>query len=343
MRRLLCLGTILAGCSDIGVKTFNASPEAAITSHQGGDELLEGRFVTFRGTFGDPDNQAEDLLVSWFLGEDPVCEDAQRTEDGITQCDLAPPAGDVTVLLEVRDPSGASASASVEVVVVPNATPEATILAPAPGEPFYTDVKVEVEGTVCDAEDEAALLAAWWSSDLDGDLADPIAPDTSGRIAQAYSLTEGEHLLTLWVEDSLGKTGSDSVLVDVGPPNQPPTCAITAPARDGFSPAGESVTFEALVGDPDVPPETLAVSWSSDLDGALGTSQATSDGSVLFPIDSLSAGAHVITLEVADDEGLICTTAISWTVGSPPSVSIDQPTDGATVSSGETVAPRRAR
>ena len=45
----LSLPGFLGGCSDTGVTTFNANPDAEITSHGDGQELLEGYTERFRG------------------------------------------------------------------------------------------------------------------------------------------------------------------------------------------------------------------------------------------------------------------------------------------------------
>ena len=52
------------GCKgDDGLKTFNAAPEADITSHDNGATELEGYTVTFRGSVSDPDDTAANLLA----------------------------------------------------------------------------------------------------------------------------------------------------------------------------------------------------------------------------------------------------------------------------------------
>jgi hypothetical protein len=74
------------------------------------------------------------------------------------------------------------------------------------------------------------------------------------------------------------------------------------------------------------------VSWSSDLDGPLGTG-----GTVTT---TLSLGAHTVTATVTDSDGHVASHAIAINVelpGDPPSVSITAPASGTTVTSGDTV------
>ena len=56
---LLSLPLFLAACTgEQGVKAFNAEPEAEITSHADGAEVLEGYSESFRGAASDPDHAA---------------------------------------------------------------------------------------------------------------------------------------------------------------------------------------------------------------------------------------------------------------------------------------------
>jgi hypothetical protein len=44
----------VVACSESGVKKFNATPEAYITSHASGDEVAEGTTETIRGQVAEP-------------------------------------------------------------------------------------------------------------------------------------------------------------------------------------------------------------------------------------------------------------------------------------------------
>ena len=83
-------------------------------------------------------------------------------------------------------------------------------------------------GEASDAEDTVEDLTIDWESSLDGPLNASTIPTSSGLFSSYASLSEGEHALTV-TTDTTGKTGSDSVVITVGPPNSAPTCAITAP------------------------------------------------------------------------------------------------------------------
>jgi len=92
---------LAAGCSDNTVTSFNALPEAVITSHTSGDSELEGYLVEFRGTASDPDHDAAELIVTWYLGDEPICGPEAPLSDGNTSCQAVPALDDTDLSLQV--------------------------------------------------------------------------------------------------------------------------------------------------------------------------------------------------------------------------------------------------
>ena len=167
---LLLLPLFLAGCPEQGVKAFNAEPEAEITSHGDGDEVLEGYTETFRGAVSDPDHSSEDLTATWYLDGAVLCESAAPDSDGITTCEALIPADASQLVLEVQDPKNAAGSDQVSLSVGATESPEALITAPTADGVYYSDLLITFEGRVSDAEDAATDLVASWESSLDGEL-----------------------------------------------------------------------------------------------------------------------------------------------------------------------------
>ncbi|MCH8513096.1 MAG: DNRLRE domain-containing protein [Kiritimatiellae bacterium] len=95
--------------------------------------------------------------------------------------------------------------------------------------------------------------------------------------------------------------------------NTPPTVAITAPADNTTVTEGDSVTFTGTATDAEDGDITANATWTSSLDGALG-----SGGSV--STTTLSPGIHTVTFEVTDSGGLSDMEQISLTVEAAPSV-----------------------
>ncbi len=337
---ILPIVSLLLACdSDSGVKAFNAEPAAEITSHTDAAEVLEGYAERFRGSVTDPDHSAGDLVAIWYLGTEEVCAAAAPAEDGTTSCDILIAADAGEVALEVRDPQGAAGSDILPITVTPTVSPEALIFTPDEVDGvYYSDQLITFTGILSDGEDTPDTLIATWKSNLDGVLEAEAIPNADGEIRGYGNLTEGQHAVELNVEDTTGKTGTASVIIDVGPPNSAPTCAITAPI-DGYAEAqGEEILFEGVVDDVDVAEDWLSVVWESDIEATLRESTPSSDGSVGFSYGDLSVATHRVTMTVTDEVGETCTDAIYVTVGTLPTLVVSTPSSGDVENDGEAVS-----
>ena len=152
--------------------------------------------------------------------------------------------------------------------------------------------------------------------------------DSTGTIIGYEYLSQGEHAIELHVEDTTGKIARETVIVEVGPPNSTPLCEIITPEDGAAGPEGDVVTFTGAANDVDVPSDSLMVTWSSDKDGELGTVNPDSAGNIVFSYAGLSVNTHTIRLQVTDEVGAICTSVRTFTVGTPPSVTIGTPLNG---------------
>ncbi len=105
-----------------------------------------------------------------------------------------------------------------------------------------------------------------------------------------------------------------------GPGNAAPTVTLIAPADGTVIDEGQSLTLSATATDAEDGNLAGQVSWSSDLDGALGTG-----GSVTV---ALSVGSHTITASVTDSGGLSASATVGITVQAvsppPPPPTADQ-------------------
>ena len=285
----------------------------------------------------DPNDGSAELSVTWFVGDAEVCAAADPAADGTTVCDTFAPTADAEVRLEVRDPEGAVAVARAALVVLPNSTPSASIVSPVAGGIFCADQLITFQGVVGDAEDAADTLTVWWESSLSGALDVDALPTSSGEVLGYGNLEEGEHAIELHALDSAGNEAVESVTIEVGAPNSAPSCGITAPADGASGEEGGLVTFRGTVGDVDVAADWLAVTWSSDKDGALGTSTPDSAGNVVLAYSDLSTNTHVLTMLAKDEVGATCSAFILYTVGSPPTIVLSAPLDGEVVNEGESL------
>ncbi len=97
--------------------------------------------------------------------------------------------------------------------------------------------------------------------------------------------------------------------------NVAPAVSIQTPTSGSEWDEGEIITFQAIVGDDADDPTFLAVTWSSDVDGAYeDTSTVDGEGNVTWATSNISVGNHTITLQVVDSDGLAATDSIGLSV-----------------------------
>ncbi len=328
----------LAGCRrDDGLVKFNSEPHAEITAPADGETVPAYSVVSLRGAASDANDTAASLTARWFVDEVETCVGTPDV-DGLTTCEAEVPDADaLAIRLEVSDDEGAAASDSLTLAVTPDGAPTVTIEAPAADEVYYANRLVTLRAVVGDTEDMAESLLVHWESSLDGDLGSP-TPNSDGVVESFVNLSEGEHALQVFAEDSVGNDAQASVIIEVGPPNSAPACAITEPADGAAGEVGATVTFRATASDVDIPEDQLTVTWTSDKDGAIGASTPASDGRITFAWADLSVNTHVVSMQVADELGETCTAQVVYTVGSAPTITLESPADGEVVNEGEAVA-----
>ncbi len=160
-----------------------------------------------------------------------------------------------------------------------------------------------------------------FSSDIDGDLCVAMGSGP-GFSCEAQLTTLGEHVITAVAIDASGTIATDSITVQVVNGDAPPTVTILSPNDGAVFGASEVISFAGTVSDPNETIPDANISWTSDQDGLLGTSQSISV--------TLSEGTHVVTLAAVDSTGLRAddTVTIQVNPGEPPTVQISSPTSG---------------
>ena len=339
MRGLSLFSLLMVACTGESIleKQENVIPTILIASHSDGVEVQDGYIESFRATVSDDDHAFSDLQIAWYVGTDIVCDWAGASPSGDSFCEIVFVEGDENVIAEVRDPVGAGGRAELSVVVLPTEAPSATIQTPTSGNNYYSNQLIQFSGLVEDNEDSLEDLIITWTSSIDGELPLDTTPDSSGEISDYAYLTEGQHAIELRVEDSSGKVTSDEVVLRVGEENSIPQCLITAPTNMETYVQGETIYFTGTATDDDIPANELEITWTSDRDGIFRTQNPTSDGSINFAYDELSTSTHTITMSVTDEIGSICSDEIFLVIGTPPTISIDDPTDGDIYSIGNSI------
>jgi len=320
---MLALAIVIAGCSDSTLTKNSAAPEAEISSHSDGQQVVAGEALSLFGRVWDDDDASSDLTAIWYLDGLEVCAGA-ADEDGVTTCEAAVPdeLSELVVVLEVLDPADASGSDAVTLLVQDTEGPLVTILAPTKGGAYYADRQLTFEGVATDAEDAPDELTVTWSSDVDGTLDIAVTPSADGGFIAATNLTEGEHFITLTATDTDGKIGTDGVLIEVLPANaapSAPTVSITPP--DPFTNDDLLAVIDAPSSDDDGDPISYAYQWY--LDGTLSEGRTAS----LVPADETAAG-ETWTVRVTPSDGEVdgdygeASVTIGNTAPSAPAVAI---------------------
>ena len=79
-----------------------------------------------------------------------------------------------------------------------------------------------------------------------------------------------------------------------------------------------------VVSDAEHQPSQLSIEWM-DSNGSLGTSTSTSDGHVMFDLVLTELGPQMISMQVSDPYGGLCSADIIVNVGIPPILTVRSP------------------
>jgi hypothetical protein len=159
-----------------------------------------------------------------------------------------------------------------------------------------------------DPDGATSALVATWTSDLDGVLDLPPAPESDGTLSGEAALSEGRHQLSLVVEDPTGLQAVVERTIVVNGVNSPPVLSSVEllPAE----PVTDS-TLSCEVGETtDADNDTIEMTWQWFINGAPDTrfSEATLSGDhfdkhdliscAATPYDGRTGGAPVSSAEV---------------------------------------------
>jgi len=256
----------------------NRPPEASA----GGDVLAhQGDAVELDGSASD-DTDGFIATWHWDFGDG---EEAEGEFVVHTWAD----AGQYDVTLTVTDDDGATDTSVFTVTV--NARP---IADPGTNRVIDQGELLVLDGS--DSIDPDGQVVAWRWDFGDGQRGEGV------QVEHAWARV-GQYEVTLTVEDELGGTGSETIIVDVQVSENAAPIAEAGEDRGGL--VGEPVAFDASASED---PDGEIVSWRWDFgddDGALGEQAEHTYAQI---------GEYRVTLTVTDDEGAIGTAQITVTV-----------------------------
>jgi len=181
-----------------------------------------------------------------------------------------------------------------------NTAPTVIISSPSNGAVFTEGQSISFSGSADDTEDGDLTTSLAWTSSLDG------AIGSGGAFSSALSV--GSHTVTASVTDSGGLAGNDAISVTVNVvPNTAPTVTISSPANGSSFTEGSSVSFSGSATDTEDGNISSNLSWSSNLEGVIGSGGA-------FATSTLSVGTHSITASVTDSGGLSGNDQVTVTI-----------------------------
>ena len=280
------------------VVNANVAPQVSLLSPNDGSAFVEGDAVTLQATASDNEDGDVTTAITWTSSIDGAI-----STGGGSNVILS--VGTHTVTANVTDSHGATSSMSATVVVNANVAPQLTMLSPSNGASFVEGSVVTLQATASDNEDGDVTSTITWSSSIDGALG------VGGN--RNVILSVDTHAITATVTDSHGLISSAIATVVVNA-NVAPQVTILSPTNGAAYVEGDVVTLQATASDNEDGDVTTAITWSSNIDGAIGTG---GNSNVI-----LSVGTHTLTVSVTDSHGLATSVVATVVVEAAPPVNV---------------------
>lgn len=219
MRNLLLFGTGLASIACRSDKVIIANfqpPEVVIQEPSDGSNFYVGQFLRFKAfTQGSSDEDVSEFTHQWSTGNQTICEPEFFDEDGYGFCEWTyDNIGEYTATVTVNS-ANLSSQASINLTVLYNESPTIFITRPEMDQLFASDDMIVFNAQVSDPEESSENLIVSGYSSIDGNLGFGSSPVSSGEFSEGVYLTAGQHLISLAVEDSYGRTDQATLELEV--------------------------------------------------------------------------------------------------------------------------------
>jgi hypothetical protein len=182
-------------------------PAVRIDQPVNGANFGSDETINFRGSAFDPQEGDLGPSATWSVDGTPVGTGASLFQHQIaTQ-------GDHTVTLSAANSAGAGGSASIAVHIgPPTGNPSVQITQPADGSNFGTGEQITFSATGS-TQGGATITSYSWSDDVDGALG---TGQTIQRTLTGGPCNIANHHVTVTLTDSLNRTATDTIQVNVG-------------------------------------------------------------------------------------------------------------------------------
>ncbi|MEA2062814.1 MAG: hypothetical protein U9P14_03875, partial [Gemmatimonadota bacterium] len=248
--------TVRFGVKDISGRAAEATvtvdvrqnqPPTASISRPSADSVIisQGATVDFRATDNDPEGRMKSRLWTWGQGSGVASAPGDLTAEPGNKA--FPNSGAFWVMYAATDHKDVQALDSVKVVVLVNALPIANITSMS-DTTIYEGGSVPLEGAVTDTD--GSVVSTGWSYRLEGsETVNEISPG----IPSLQLDVAGAYQVYFTVTDNKGASASDTVrvVVQVSPPNDPPTAEIIRPVGTQRIVGWDTLSFAAKDSDPD--------------------------------------------------------------------------------------------
>lgn len=226
MKKLLMIGAGLTSFACNNEKVIVANrlpPEVVIQEPSNGSNFYVGQLITFKAFVQvDSNVDVSEFTHQWSTGNQTVCQPENFDTDGFGFCEWTYESiGAYTMTLSVNGNASGAAQTSIDVNVLHNEAPTILITQPEMDELFASDDMIVFTAEVTDPEESSEHLTVSGFSNIDGDLGFQMSPVSSGEFSEGVFLSSGQHLITMTVEDSYGRTDMATVEMEVydnGPP-----------------------------------------------------------------------------------------------------------------------------
>ena len=277
----------------------NVAPVASFTSsHSSGVAPLA---VTFNPAASSDDVQI--VSYRWDFGDG----DTRTMTSAASVSKTFGTPGTYTVILEVTDDVGLSATTSTTVTVMEAEMEQDPPVAAFSASPGSGVAPLAVSFDPAASHDDGQIVSYLWNFG-DGEVR---TESTAASLSKTFS-TPGSYTVTLQVTDDAGLTATASRIITVTEPEtvqDPPVAGFSASQSSGIAPL--AVTFDPAASSDDR--QIVSYRWDFG-NGEVRTEPTAASVSKTFG----TPGTYGVILQVTDDAGLIATASRTITVTAPP-------------------------